>query len=115
RRTVVVRRTRFELDKARARLHILEGFKIALDHIDEVIKTIRASDTTADAKEALIARFSLSEIQAQSILDMPLRRLTGLERKSLEDEYREVSETIVGLEKILSSTKEVDAVITREL
>lgn len=115
RRTVVVRRTRFELDKARSRLHILEGFKIALDHIDEVIKTIRASDTTADAKEALIARFSLSEIQAQSILDMPLRRLTGLERKSLEDEYREVSETIVGLEKILSSTKEVDTVIVTEL
>jgi DNA gyrase subunit A len=115
RRTVVVRRTRFELDKARARLHILEGFKIALDNIDEVIRVIRASDTTADAKESLIARFSLSEVQAQSILDMPLKRLTGLERKSLEDEYQEVLETIIGLEKILSSTKEVDAVIVGEL
>ncbi|HMO17713.1 MAG TPA: DNA gyrase subunit A [Oligoflexia bacterium] len=115
RRTVVVRRTRFDLDKARARLHILEGFKIALDNIDEIIKTIRASETTADAKAALIERFSLSEIQAQSILDMPLRRLTGLERQALEDEYKEVLETIAGLEKILSSTSEVDTVIVSEL
>ncbi len=115
RRSVVVRRTRFDLDKARARLHILEGFKIALDNIDEIIRIIRASDTTADAKEALIQNFSLSEVQAQSILDMPLRRLTGLERKSLEEEYEEVRKAIAALEKILSSTKEVDAVIVSEL
>lgn len=115
RRTVVVRRTRFELEKARARLHILEGLRIALDNIDDIITTIKKSDSTADAKENLIAQFKLSEIQAQSILDMPLRRLTGLERKSLEDEYNEVTAFVAALEKILSSTKEIDRVITEEL
>ncbi len=115
RRTTIVRRTRYELEKARARLHILEGLKIALDNIDQIIDLIRKSDSTADAKEALISRFTLSEIQAQSILDMPLRRLTGLERKSLEDEYAEVKHTIEGLEKIVSSPKEVDKVVVTEL
>ncbi len=115
RRTVVVRRTRFELEKARARLHILEGLRIALDNIDQIISTIKKSASSADAKENLIAQFSLSEIQAQSILDMPLRRLTGLERQSLEDEYNEVTSFVQALEKILSSTKEIDRVITEEL
>lgn len=115
RRTVVIRRTRFDLDKARARIHILEGLRVALDNIDEIIKIIRASDSTAEAKENLIARFSLSEVQSQSILDMPLRRLTGLERKSLEDEYAEVSATIKALEALLSSVAEVDRVVVEEL
>lgn len=115
RRTVVIRRTRYELDKARARMHILEGLKIALDNIDEIIKIIKESDSTAEAKENLIARFSLSEIQSQSILDMPLRRLTGLERKSLEEEYQEVAAMIVRLEQLLSSVIEIDKVITEEL
>ena len=115
RRTVVIRRTRFDLEKARARIHILEGLRIALDNIDEIITIIKASDSTAEAKENLIARFALSEIQSQGILDMPLRRLTGLERKSIEDEFAEVSETIAKLEFILGSVKEVDRVIVEEL
>ncbi len=115
RRTVIIRRTRFELDKARARIHILEGLRIALDNIDEIIKVIRASESTAEAKENLIARFSLSEIQSQSILDMPLRRLTGLERKSLEEEFAEVSQTIERLSLILGSVTEVDRVAVEEL
>lgn len=115
RRTVVIRRTRHELEKAKARIHILEGLRIALDNIDEIIKLIRSSESTAEAKENLVARFSLSEIQAQNILDMPLRRLTGLERKSLEEEYAQVLETIKKLELILSSVVEVDKVIVEEL
>ena len=115
RRTVVIRRTRHELEKAKARIHILEGLRIALDNIDEIIKLIRSSESTAEAKENLVARFSLSEIQAQNILDMPLRRLTGLERKSLEEEYTQVLETIKKLELILSSVVEVDKVIVEEL
>jgi DNA gyrase subunit A len=115
RRTVVIRRTRFELRKATARLHILEGLRVALDNIEAVIKVIRASESTAIAKEALIANFKLSEIQAQHILDMPLRRLTGLERKAIEDEYNELLTLIEGLNKILASTKEVDLVVVNEL
>ncbi len=78
---VIRRRTRFDLDKALARAHILEGLRIALDHIDEVIKLIRASKNTAEAKEGLMNNFNLSEKQAQAILDMKLQRLTGLERE----------------------------------
>lgn len=115
RRTVIVRRTRFELRKASARLHILEGLRIALDNIEQVIKLIRASDSTAEAKEALMGKFGLSEIQAQHILDMPLRRLTGLERKAIEEEYAEVLATIERLNKILSSQTEVDRVAIEEL
>ncbi len=115
RRTVIIRRSRYELRKAQARLHILEGFRIALDHIDEVIKVIKASDSTADARVNLIARFSFSEIQAQQILDMPLRRLTGLERKAIDDEYAEVSERISFLQKLLSSVEEINNVIITEL
>jgi len=115
RRTVVVRRTRFELRKATARLHILEGLRIALDRIDEIIKVIRGSESTPEAKEGLMSKFSLSEIQAQHILDMPLRRLTGLERKAIEDEFNEVNARIVELNKILSSRTEVDRVVSTEL
>ena len=114
RREVITKRTRFELNKAKARLHILEGYKIALDNIDEIIKLIKASQTTPEAKLALIERFSLSEIQAQSILDMPLKRLTGLERKAIEEEYNEVLEIIKGLAKILSDKKELDGVFVAE-
>ena len=115
RREVVTRRSRFELRKAKARLHILEGYRIALDNIDEVIALIKASDSTAHAKEQLIARFSLSEIQAQNILDMPLRRLTGLERAAIEREYAEVQATIERLMRILSDSNEVNSIIIDEL
>ncbi len=115
RRIVVTRRTRFELNKAKARQHILEGYRIALDHIEEVIKVIRASRSAAEAKEQLIARFSLSDIQAQNILDMPLRRLTGLERESIEEEYLEITKKIEELSKILADVAEVDRVIGEEL
>lgn len=86
RQQVVRRRTEYELRKAKERAHILEGYKIALDHIDEVIKTIRASKTQDEAEKALIAKFKLSEIQAKAILAMQLRRLTGLEREAIENE-----------------------------
>lgn len=115
RRTVITKRTRFELRKAEARLHILDGLKIALDNIDAVIKLIKASDSTAEAKQQLQLKFGLSEIQAQQILDMPLRRLTGLERKAIEEEHAEITAEILVLKKILSDTKEVDRVATVEL
>lgn len=115
RREVITRRTRFELSKARARLHILEGLKIALDNIDEVIALIKASESTAEAKKALIEKFSLSEIQAQHILDMPLRRLTGLERKAIEDEYQELLLTIERLTEILTNPAVLDSLAISEL
>lgn len=115
RREVIMRRCRFELGKARARLHILEGLRIALDHIDEVIQLIKSSDSTASAKQELVSRFKLSEIQAQQILDMPLKRLTGLERKAIEDEYQELKARIEELLKILSDPKEVDRICVEEL
>lgn len=115
RRTVIIRRSRFELEKAEARLHVLEGFRIALDHIDEVIATIKASQSTADAREALKKRFALSDIQAQQILDMPLKRLTALERKAIDEEYAEIEAQINYLRHILASQAEVDKVVTQEL
>ncbi len=115
RREVIVRRTRFDLSKAKARLHILEGLRIALDNIDEVIKIIRASESTQSAKEELTARFALSDIQAQQILDMPLRRLTGLERKAIEDEFNELLALVEMYTKILNDPAEVDRVATEEL
>src|SRR5690606_22108972 len=102
RQKVVRRRTEFELKKAKERAHILEGYKIALDHIDEVIKTIRASKTQEEAEKNLIKQFKLSEIQAKAILAMQLRRLTGLERDSIENELNELIKTIKRLEEILS-------------
>jgi DNA gyrase subunit A len=90
RREIVRRRTEFDLEKARARAHILEGLKIALDNLDEVIRTIRESADVETARNNLMARFGLTEIQAQAILDMRLARLAALERKKIEDEYLEV-------------------------
>ena len=115
RRIVVRRRTEFELRKAKDAAHVLEGLKIALDHIDEVIKTIRASQTTDEARENLIVKFSLSEIQAKAILAMQLRTLAGLERQNIEDKLAELRRRIAELEKILSSETEILAVIRGEL
>jgi DNA gyrase subunit A len=103
RREVIVRRTQFDLRKAEERAHILEGLKLALDHLDEVIETIRRSKTPAEAKEALRLRFGFSEVQAQAILDMRLQRLTGLERQKIVDEYLETLQLIERLRQILSS------------
>ena len=115
RQVVVRRRTEFELRKAKERAHILEGYKIALDHIDEVIKTIRASQTVEDAEVALIEKFNLSSIQAKAILAMQLRRLTGLEREAIENELRELAELIAKLEAILANETEVLRIIKEEL
>lgn len=115
RQTVVRRRTEFELRKAKDRAHVLEGLKIALDHIDEVIKTIRASQTTDEAQANLIKQFKLSEIQAKAILAMQLRTLAGLERKKIEDELAELLKLIAQLEKILASEKEILKIIRTEL
>lgn len=115
RQKVVRRRTEFELRKARERAHILEGYKIALDHIDEVIKTIRASKTQEEAEKALISQFKLSEIQAKAILAMQLRRLTGLEREAIENELNELLAMIKRFEEILADEKEILAIIKNEL
>ncbi len=101
RKTVIIRRTIFDLQKAKARAHILEGLKKALDHIDEIIATIKASKSIENAKENLIEKFDFSEIQAQSIVDMRLGKLTGLEREKIENELREIMATIEYLESIL--------------
>jgi len=100
---VVERRARFELEKAEARAHILEGLRIALDHIDEVIEAVRASANPEEARERLISRFELSEVQSQAILTMPLQRLTGLEREKIDNEYNELMGTIEDLRDILGS------------
>jgi DNA gyrase subunit A len=115
RQTVVRRRTEFELRKAKDRAHILEGLTTALDHIDEVIKTIRASQTTDEAQANLIKKFKLSELQAKAILAMQLRTLAGLERKKIEDELAELKKLIAELEKILASESEILRVIREEL
>ena len=115
RRSVVRRRTEFELKKAEARAHILEGYKIALDHIDEVIKTIRASKTQEEAEKSLIAKFGLSEIQAKAILAMQLRRLTGLEREAIGNELRELLALIEKLKGILADEQEILNIIKNEL
>lgn len=115
RQTVVRRRTEFELRKARDRAHILEGLKIALDNIDEVIATIRASETTEEAQANLIKRFKLSEIQAKAILAMQLRTLAGLERKKIEDELAALMKLIAELEAILADEKKILAIIKKEL
>ncbi|HEU4436869.1 MAG TPA: DNA gyrase subunit A, partial [candidate division Zixibacteria bacterium] len=115
RHEVVTRRTQFELKKAEERAHILEGLKIALDHLDEVISLIRKSKTPEDAKQGLIKKFELSEIQAQAILDMRLQRLTGLERQKIEDEYVELIKTIASLKEILASKAKRMAIIKEEL
>lgn len=112
---VLTRRTRYELGKAKDRAHILEGLKIALDHLDAVIATIRQSANGEAAKNALINKYALSEKQAQAILDMRLQRLTGLERKKIEDEYIDVMETIAWLESVLADEHKVLELIKEEL
>ena len=115
RHEVITRRTQFELDKAEHRAHILEGLKIALDHIDAVIKLIRASKTPEEAKQGLMTKFKLSEIQAQAILDMRLQRLTGLEREKIEQEYLELIKLIEKLKGILASKTKRMNIIKEEL
>ena len=112
---VIERRTRYELKKAEARAHILEGFVIALDHIDEVIRIIRASKTDAEAKESLMAAFALSEKQSEAILEMKLRRLTGLEREKIEQELAELREKIEYYKRVLSDKGLVKQIIKEEL
>lgn len=112
---VVTRRTQYDLNKAEERAHILEGLLIALDHIDEVIKIIRGSSNVQDAKLQLMERFGLSDAQAQAIVDMRLRALTGLEREKLENEYRELQERIVELKAILGDEKRLLGVIREEI
>jgi DNA gyrase subunit A len=115
RRDVVLRRTRFELRKAEARAHILEGLKKALDHLDEIIALIKASGSPEDARVGLMEDYALSELQAQAILDMKLQRLTGLERKKIVEEYKEVLKEIERLKSILASDKLVNKIIQDEL
>ena len=114
RKTVVIRRTIYELTKAKARAHILEGLKIALANIDEVVKLIKESANTTDAREKLIEKFILSEIQANAILDMKLSRLTSLEVEKLEKEYAELMEKIAYLESILKSEEKLEGIIKDE-
>jgi DNA gyrase subunit A len=115
RQNVVRRRTEFELRKAKERAHILEGLKIALDHIDEVINTIRASETTDDAQANLMSKFALSGIQAKAILAMQLRTLAGLERKKIDDEYTELINLIKNLESVLADESKVLHIVKDEL
>lgn len=112
---VITRRTQFELDKAEARAHIVEGLRIALDHIDEVIKIIRGSKSDADAKENLMGKFGLTDIQAQAILDMRLRRLTGLERDKLDEEYKNLIIEINRLKDILANERLLFNIIKEEI
>src|SRR5687768_9937655 len=115
RREVVRRRTEFELRKAEARAHILEGLKIALDHLDAVIALIRAARNPGEARDGLITQFGLTQVQAQAILDMQLQRLTGLERQKILDELAEILEAIERLRAILSSEKLLMEIVVREL
>jgi DNA gyrase subunit A len=114
RKVVVRRRTEFDLAKAKDRAHILEGFRIALDNIDKVIEIIRKSPTTEEAREKLMARFELSQVQANAILDMRLRTLTGLERQKIEEEYKGLLKTIAELEGILASERRIAAIVKEE-
>ncbi len=112
---VIIRRTKFDLKKAEERSHILEGIKIALDNIDEVVKIIRASKSDEEAKDQLMSRFGLDDIQSQAILDMRLRRLTGLERDKVEDELKSLYELIADLKDILASDQRVMDIIKKEM
>ena len=112
---VVTRRTKFDLNKAEERAHILQGLLVALDNIDEVIRIIRSSRTTAIAKEGLIERFSLSDAQAQAIVDMRLKTLTGLEREKIENELKELEVKIAELKAILADVNVLLRVIKDEL
>ena len=112
---IIIRRTKFDLEKAEARVHILEGLKIALDNLDEVIKIIRGSKTDVEAKEQLISRFSLDEVQADAILEMRLRRLTGLERDKIEKELADLLAAIAEYNAILASEERILGIIKDEL
>jgi DNA gyrase subunit A len=112
---VIIRRTLYDLDQAESRAHILEGLKIALDDLDEVIKTIRASDSPQEANEALRSKFALTDIQAKAILDMRLQKLTGLERDKIELEYNDIAEKIADYREILSNRDRQKAIIKDEL
>ena len=112
---VIIRRTKFDLDKAEKRVHILEGLKIALDHIDEVIKLIRGSKSDEEAKAGLMRKFGLSEIQSDAILEMKLRRLTGLERDKIENELNDLLEKIKDFKAILASDERIFGIIKSEL
>ena len=112
---VVTRRTKYELNKAEERAHILEGLLIALDNIDEVIKIIRGSKTVQIAKAELMSRFNLSDAQSQAIVDMRLRALTGLEREKLETEYAELEKKIAEYKAILADRKLLLGVIKKEI
>src|SRR5690606_11582735 len=114
-KVVIRRRTQYELNKAEDRAHILEGLRIALDHIDEIIALIRGSKTTDEAKTGLMERFNLSERQSQAILDMRLQRLTGLERDKIENEYQELLVLISELRAILADEEKVLDIIREEL
>lgn len=114
-RDIITRRTKYELRKAEERLHILEGFRIALDNLDRVIAIIRKSRDAEEAREGLMSNFPLSRIQAQAILDMRLQRLTGLEREKIEQEYADLVEKIRHLKDILADPKKIDSIIRTEL
>jgi DNA gyrase subunit A len=114
RKNVVTRRTTYDLNKAKERAHLLEGYRIALDNIDEVIEIVRASQTADEAKQRLSNRFGLSDVQAQAIVDMRLRTLVGLERKKIEDEYAELIKTIAELEDILRSPRRIAGIVKSE-
>ena len=115
RKNVVVARTTYDLRKAEERAHLLEGYRIALDNIDEVIEIVRGSQTTDEAKTRLSARFSLSDVQSQAIVDMRLRTLVGLERQKIEDEYAELIKTIAELQDILGSPRRIAQIVKAEV
>jgi DNA gyrase subunit A len=115
RKNVVIRRTQFDLAAAEAKAHILEGLKVALDHIDAIIQLIKTSRSVEDARQGLMAAYKLSEKQAQAILEMRLQRLTGLERKKVEDEYLETIQLIESLRSILASDRRVMEIIKSEV
>jgi DNA gyrase subunit A len=115
RREVIIRRTQFDLDRAEERAHILEGLKIALDHLDEMIALIRSAKTPGEAKEAMRLRFKLSDVQAQAILDLRLQKLTGLERQKVLDEYAETLKLIARLKEILGNEQLVRGIIVEEM
>jgi DNA gyrase subunit A len=115
RKVVVTRRSQYDLRKAKERAHILEGYRIALSHLDAIIKLIRASQTTEEAREGLMKKFELSEIQANAILDLRLQRLVALERQKIEDEYVQLLKTIAGLEELLRSERRIYGVVKEEI
>ncbi|MFP6113410.1 DNA topoisomerase (ATP-hydrolyzing) subunit A [Helicobacter pylori] len=115
RKTIIIRRTIFELEKAKARVHILEGYLIALDNIDEIVRLIKTSQSPETAKNALMERFTLSEIQSKAILEMRLQRLTGLERDKIKEEYQNLLELIADLNGILKSEERLNGVVKTEL